>query len=194
MSVALEAHNFYHIYNRANGREKLFGSRDNYMFFLKRYKNLICPITETFAYCLMPNHFHFLVKIKSDEELMEQKGLKNDEVPSKFVSKSFSNLFSSYTQAFNKQQGRMGSLFMKNFKRKLIDSEDYLRKLVHYIHYNPVSHGYCDDLSTWRFSSYNAIVSNKKTLVKREEVLSFFEDLENFKYCHRQIPKLTGIE
>lgn len=192
MSIELEPDKFYHIYNRANGNEKLFVSNENYRFFLRRYKDLISPIADTFAYCLMPNHFHFLVRIKAEKELrtfpkfMTLKNL--------FLSKSFSNLFSSYSQAYNKEQGRQGSLFMKNFKRKPILDEVYLRKVIHYIHFNPVHHHYREDIEVWEFCSYSAIISSKPTILRREEVIDLFDDLENFIYCHKNPPELTGIE
>ena len=103
MSIELEPDSFYHIYNRANGNEKLFASKENYRFFLKRYKDLITPIADSFAYCLLPNHFHFLVRIKT-------------------------------------------------------------------------------------------IITSKPTILKREEVISYFDDLKNFIYCHKHPPELTGIE
>ncbi len=61
----------YHIYNRANGNESLFFREDNYLYFLEKYKEYISPVAETFCYCLMPNHFHFLIRIKSENELRD---------------------------------------------------------------------------------------------------------------------------
>jgi len=65
----LEPEAFYHIYNRANGNENIFFKDENYLFFLKKYKEYISPICNTYCYCLMPNHFHFLIEIKNEEEL-----------------------------------------------------------------------------------------------------------------------------
>ena len=147
---------FYHIYNRANGSEKLFITDENYVFFLRKYKEYISPICHTYCYCLMPNHFHFLIQIKSQQELtlfFNQKtslnyndsnnadGLKafpKFKTLEKLISKQFSNFFSCYTQALNKQQNRKGSLFMKNFKRKKVRDTPYLLQLIKYIHYNPI--------------------------------------------------------
>lgn len=67
----LEPENTYHIYNRANGNEQLFLSDDNYRYFLKKYNEYISPIVDTFCYCLMPNHFHFLVRVKKEAVLNE---------------------------------------------------------------------------------------------------------------------------
>ena len=134
--VKLEPEQYYHIYNRANGNEKLFLNDGNYYFFLKRYQHYILPIADTYAYCLMPNHFHFLVKIKPPLTFQKYKTFE------KFASKQFSNLFSSYTQAYNKQNNRKGSLFIPRFNRNLITSEDYLKNVVIYIHLNPIVHSY----------------------------------------------------
>lgn len=61
---------YYHIYNHANGDENLFREQKNYEYFLEKYKQHINPIAETIAWCLMPNHFHLLVKIKTEEEIV----------------------------------------------------------------------------------------------------------------------------
>ncbi len=185
----------YHIYNRANGSEPLFVSNANYRFFLEKYNYYISPLVNTFCYCLMPNHFHFLVEVKSREELFKAfpKFQTLEKLDPNHLSKQFSNFFSSYTQAFNKLMGRKGSLFMKNFNRKKITDEKYLLKLIHYIHYNPVEAGLAIQPGEWKYSSYTAIVSNKPTLVSRKVVVDLFEDLDNFIYCHKYPPELTGM-
>jgi putative transposase len=113
----------YHIYNRANGREKMFLSDENYRFFLRKYLLHIAPICETYSFCLMPNHFHLVIGIRSGQELarltLPAEALVNggdNSVLQKFLSKTFSNFFSAYTQAFNKQQNRMGSFVYEEFQ------------------------------------------------------------------------------
>ncbi len=200
MQIPLEPNQYYHIYNRANGKENLFSNDANYFFFLSKYSHYLNPIIDTYAYCLMPNHFHLLVKIKSEEELNVfftaklSKGLKPLESSlERLISLQFGHFFNSYTQSYNKQQQRNGSLFFPNFKRKIIDDENYLEKVIHYIHHNPLKHGYCKALENWKFSSYNGILSDNNTLLKREEVISIFDNRQNFIYCHKNPPELTGI-
>ncbi|MDD2816378.1 MAG: transposase [Thiotrichaceae bacterium] len=96
------------------------------------YIRYIYPIAETYAYCLMRNHFHLLVKIAPKPDLL---GLKDLEGLN--YSQAFSNLFNAYTKIINKTYNRHGSLFEKNFKRILIDSDSYLIQVVAYIHRNP---------------------------------------------------------
>lgn len=199
--IPLLAEHYYHIYNHANGFENLFSNHENYLFFLRRYTHFISPIADTFAYCLMPNHIHFLVRIKDEVALHgaylaviqnKEKTTKVKEFTtcyqSTFVSRQFANLFSSYSQAYNKQQGRKGSLFMPNFRRKLVESETYFTKLIHYIHANPVHHGFVKNLHEWNYSSYYAFSSQKQTSLQRNQVLAWFGGIEAFEEFHKSTP------
>jgi REP element-mobilizing transposase RayT len=179
----------YHVYNRANGSERLFHSNENYRFFLQKYQEYIEPIADTFCYCLMPNHFHFLVRIKSEATLQPLTGFEtlSGVAVAGFLSKQFSNLFNSYTQAFNKQHGRKGALFMRPFKRITVNDELYRLKLVHYIHYNPLESNLCSHLAEWPHSSYRTILLGEKTFLESDELIEWFGDKENFIQVHQHI-------
>lgn len=182
---------FYHIYNHAVDKNNIFVSERNYEFFLQRYAEHIEPIANTYAFCLLPNHFHFAVKIKSPDEIKELRTLSKFQTLTKFttgnfLSKQFSNLFSSYTQAFNKQQDRSGTLFQRPFKRKPIDNNEYFKNLIYYIHYNPVHHGFVRDLRDWKWSSFESYFSEKATKLKRDEVISWFKDKNSFYLYHKK--------
>jgi REP element-mobilizing transposase RayT len=199
-TATLQPDSFYHIYNRANGNENIFTTGENYIFFLKQFKQYILPFTHIYCYCLMPNHFHFLIKVKSEKELnnffnteKNNSTFLKPKTLEKLISKQFSNFFSSYTQAFNKQQSRKGSLFMKNFKRKKIENRQYLYKLIHYIHHNPIEAALSKSPDEWKYSSYNAICSEAPTLIDKETVIGWFEDSENFKLIHTKKPKELEI-
>lgn len=188
----MEAEKFYHVYNHANGHENLFREEENYRFFLQQWDKYISPIAETYAYCLMPNHIHFLIKTRSIEEVRMNFGFEDVKPFGKFetfqklVSKQFSNLYSSYAQAFNKMYNRKGSLFTPNFKRKEITSEEYLKTLVCYIHRNPIHHGFCADFKEWEHSSYHAYLSDKSSKIERNYILDLFDGKENFIEAHLQ--------
>ena len=189
---------YYHIYNRANGSEQLFLNDGNYRFFLQKYTEYILPIAHTYCYCLMPNHFHFLIKLKSESELKETlkttkdlQGFKNLEGLldlEKSISNRFSNFFNAYAKAFNKQNNRKGSLFMHPYKRKKIASQNYLHKIVQYIHFNPVEANLCKKIHEWKYSSYKSLISDSTTELKRNEVIEWFNDIENFKFIHSHTP------
>ncbi|MBC8343834.1 MAG: transposase [Bacteroidetes bacterium] len=68
MEQLFEDH-YYHIFNHANGPENLFVEEKNYIFFLDKYKLYITPLVHTIAYCLMPNHFHMLIRVKTLKEI-----------------------------------------------------------------------------------------------------------------------------
>ncbi len=167
----MEPSTYYHVYNHANGDENLYREEDNYHFFLRQWAKCIEPVADTCSYCLMPNHFHFLIRTK---ELQPPFG--KFETFQKFASRQFASLFSSYTQAYNKKYDRRGSLFMSNFKKKEITSDAYLTAVITYIHRNPIHHGFYDDLEGWPYSSYTALLSEKKTKLQRQQVLDWFGD------------------
>jgi REP element-mobilizing transposase RayT len=95
-----------------------------------------------YAFVFMPNHFHILLKSYKRSVLEKKYKIYDEKLISQKLSKQLSNLFNSYAQYFNKRHERMGSLFMRPFKRKEILDEDQLRKIIHYIHNNPVKHGF----------------------------------------------------
>jgi len=129
---------FYHIYNRGNNRENLFVEERNYEFFLRQYQKYITPVADTFAYCLLRNHFHFLIRVKSCEVSVGPPGEPHRTQPN--PSRQFSHLFNSYAKSMNSTYGRTGSLFQERFRRKEITGVDSLSAVVHYIHINPLKH------------------------------------------------------
>ena len=195
----------YHLFNHANGRENLFLEPKNYDFFLGRLSLHVLPVAHIYAYCLMPNHFHLLLKIRDEQELttyflqkevaaesvsdfLQQTAVKqiNGEVLIKKVSKSFSNLFNSYTQAFNKMYDRRGSLFIPNMKREEVTNDGSFCKVVHYIHANPVHHQFVKAIDKWPHSSYRILLSKAVTKLDREYVLNIFGGLDWFIKYHQQ--------
>ena len=194
--IPLENGKYYHIYNRGNNGIDLFYELENYKHFLRLYEKYIDPVAETYAWCLMKNHFHILVYIKETEEIDSTKLQYSSTDKPKIVSasKQFSNLFNAYTLAMNKRYNRTGSLFEKNFRRKVVNSETYFQKLVFYIHNNPVHHKFTEHIIEYPWTSYGTVISNKKTKLQRERVIEYFHDLENVKYYHSSNPNLDEIE
>ena len=196
--ILLEPERTYHIWTHANGSENLFRCDENYRYFMRRYRHYIHPVVETFAYCLMPNHLHLMVKVKGEQELLEFVRFKKDDLTlslqglqtlggiEKIVSRQFSHLFNSYTQAYNKMYSRKGSLFIPNFNRKLINSDEYFVRLIAYIH-NPVHHGFVENPNNWAFSSWHAYLLDKNTQINKEKGLEWFGTKENFKTIHQEL-------
>lgn len=195
----------YHLFNHGNGRENLFAEHKNYDFFLNRLSLHVLPIAFVYAYCLMPNHFHLLLKIKEQKILTEYfrqleesrvrqligsievslPALKLDEFELiRKISRSFSNCFNSYTQAFNKMYKRRGSLFMPNMKTEEIFNNDSFRRVVRYIHTNPVHHGFVKKIDKWPHSSYRLFLNNSSAKLKTDHVFKVFDGLDNFIKYH----------
>ncbi|MES2733701.1 MAG: hypothetical protein V4714_18290 [Bacteroidota bacterium] len=212
-----ETERIYHVYNHGNGDDNLFRTEENYRYFLQKYAEYIHPVAATYAYCLMPNHFHLVIRIRSAEELRAfyrlKKKLPEETVEAKtlggfetlqalesgelglellqrLVSQQFSHFLNGYTQAFNKRHDRSGSLFRQNIKRKLITDDTYYTRLIRYVHYNPVHHGFVRHLDDWPHSSYHAFLSVQPTRLCREEVLEWFGDRNNFLESHCEIPTI----
>jgi len=184
----------YHIYNKAISHEKLFISSNDYFYFLKKLDRYILPVADIIAYCLIPNHFHLLVTIKDEENIQGSLLEKNKENPDQLISKSFSNFFNSYTRSFNIVHHRAGRLFLYPFKRILVEDEDYFVCLINYIHRNPVHHGFTKNYGDWKYSSYNAYLSEQPTRVNRNEGLSLFSSLDAFIRFHQENKSIPGIE
>ncbi|MDQ1858789.1 transposase [Chryseobacterium sp. WLY505] len=191
-TAPIEADCFYHIYNRGINGEAIFKSDRNYLYFLNKVSEFLIPVCDVYAYCLMPNHFHLLIKIKSDLELssfiVDQnfgEALKNGlHSPQNIFSKQFALIFNSYSQAFNKENKRHGALIESPFI-KLITSDKYLINSIIYIHQNPQNHS-IRQFTKYKFSSYQTILSKSKTLLKRDEIIELFDNKENFVLSHQR--------
>jgi putative transposase len=169
----------YHIYNRGINRENIFAEERNYRYFLQLYGRHVAPFADTYAYCLLRNHFHFLVRIRDTAEM-------DDPSDSREPSQRFSNLFNAYAKAFNKARGRTGALYQRPFGRVEVTADAHLAWLVVYIHHNAREHGFVDDFRAWPYSSYQALLSDKPTQLRRDEVLSWFGGPQGFTLAHRQ--------
>ena len=191
---------FYHIYNRGINRENIFFVDRNYPYFLELYAKYIEPIATTFAYCLMRNHFHLLVRIKTEQEqtfevLLSISEQSREAETSKVLdsTQQFSNLFNAYAKAINKAYGRTGSLFEGRFGRIEVTSKAYFANLVAYIHRNPQKHGFVEDFREYPYSSYSAILTTKPTRVKRADVLAWFGGQDAFQVLHQNEPDTESI-
>jgi REP element-mobilizing transposase RayT len=166
---------FYHVYNRTVGNEPLFVSDENFRFFLQQYSKYLQPFVETWAYCLLGNHFHLLIRVREVDQVVEM----NDGTEKPMVGDQFRKFFQSYAMAFNKQQHRHGALMTTPYKRIEVSSDAYLKQLVYYIHSNPQKHGYVHDFRNWKWSSYASLVSSADTRLQRQDVLDLFGGLES---------------
>lgn len=199
--IPLNPDHVYHIYTHANGSENLFREDENYYYFLRKYSEYIYPIAETYAYCLMPNHLHLMLRMRDEKKVLNFLRLKKPTLQgfetlggfSKAISKQFSNLLNGYTQAYNKKYDRRGSLFIPNFKRKPIENDAYFTELIAYIHNNPLHHGFVNNVNDWPHSSWHSYLLDKPTKIARKEGISWFGGKEEFVKVHKELEKKDVI-
>lgn len=172
----------YHIYNHANGTENIFQEEENYLYFLKQYTKYLGAWVDTYAYCLMPNHFHLLVGVRPEVNLsgfQNLTGLEMIKHPANNPTiKAFSDFFNSYTKAFNKRYERKGNLFIRAFNRIPIVSESQWQETFLYIHLNPVKHGFVERTEDWKWSSWHGYQQlDKHSSLERSYYLNFFDGI-----------------
>lgn len=155
-----EPDKFYHLVNHAVGSENLFRCADNYYYFLNRYAYHTQAVFETYAYCLMPNHFHLLIRVKASEELEKEPKFEGN--VHKLVMQKVSNWLNGYARTYNIKYKRKGALFIDYTKRFEIESEAYFTTAVNYIHQNPVNHRFVSRPHDWEYSSYHAFFRLKR--------------------------------
>ena len=161
---------YYHIYNRGNNRQGIFFQPENYLYFLRGVKRYIAPLAKIIVYCLMPTHYHILVRGEQTSEF-----LKNSEVYSAKISNAMMRLSVSYTKAVNKRFERVGSLFQGQFQAKPIQNYPHLMNLCIYIHGNPVKDGLVAAPEDWIYSNYLEWLGQRDgTLVDKEFIQENF--------------------
>ncbi|MFH2103562.1 MAG: transposase [Chloroflexota bacterium] len=166
---------YYHLYNRGNNRQAIAFEAANYLYFLRGVKKYLRPAAEIVAYCLMPTHYHILVRVKTQtSEVQTSEVLKTSEV-SRQVSRAMQKFLISYTKAINKRFERVGALFQGQFQAKPIQNYGHLLNLCVYIHANPVKDGLVDAPEDWIYSNYLEWMGERNgTLVDREFIAEHF--------------------
>ena len=172
----------YHVYNRGNNREKIFYSPSQCRLFLDLYQQYPGTLAETYAYCLISNHFHFLIRVKN-------------EVNGKQFVKEIRRWLIKYAMTVNREVNRRGHLFTRPINRIEITDEFYFKHLIRYIHYNPVKHGIAKRYDNYPYSSFRSYLSkNGNTIISKDIAMSFFnDDLLEFLDFHRISPDETPI-
>ena len=172
---------YFHIYNRGNAKERIFIEDQDFTFFLMRLKQNLFPNQEkgrsrlqflppdsfsVVCYCLMPNHFHFLIR-------------QNTDLP---IGKLLLKLCTSYSMYFNKKYDRVGHIFQDQFKQVLVGDNEYLTWLSAYIHQNPKVAGLTNNIEKYAWSSYlNFIGERNDPLCRKEVILSQFNCVRDYK-------------
>ena len=202
-SVPLVNGEFYHTYNRGNDKRNIFtqawdykrfqktfyyyqflGPKPSFSKFSKSELNLFRPdqnqkIVDIICYCLMSNHFHFLLKQLRDNG----------------ISTFLSQISNSYTKYFNTKYNRVGGLLQGTFKSVLVESDEQLIHTSRYIHLNPVVSGLTKDLNSYQWSSYPEYLGGKGIICSLKGILDFFPSPKKYQeFVDAQIDYGTTLE
>jgi putative transposase len=178
----LQPHQLYHIYNQGNNRGAIFFSRDHYLFFLKKVRKYIAPHCHILAYCLMPNHYHFLIETTDASVEMVEQG----SVTMTRLAHGYGLLQSSYARAINLQRGRSGSIFRQKTRAKCLThpakpdyTGEYPLTCFHYIHQNPWKAGLVKRMEDWKFSSFSDYAGFRIGNLCHQALAQTLIDIEN---------------
>jgi len=175
---------YYHFYNRGAHRVSIFREMENYLYLLRKMQGYVRELSLTpIAYCLLPNHYHFL--IRQDGYL--RAGL----LPQR--------LFNAYSKAYNKRYGHSGTLFEGTYKVKPVIDEGHLLHLCRYIHANPVIHDIVDHVADWPYANYLEWIGKwQGTLIDRDFVAAHFPTADDYRtfvgdyIATRRLPDALG--
>lgn len=164
----------YHIFNRGHNYNQVFLCQDDYLFFIDKLKEYMLATTLVYAYTLLPNHYHFLLRIHESSKLGE-------------FSNQFRKFILSYTNMINFRENRSGSLFLHPFKRIEITSRDYFKRLIFYIHYNTEKHKISKNFHLYPYSSYKDYTSKEASFLEKHETYKIFGSKEDFFHYHKYV-------
>jgi putative transposase len=178
---------YYHIYNRGVNKEDIFKESRNYDYFIQLMQKYIRPVADIYAYCLLLNHFHLLIRTHPESEGAPQDGGHSP-------SLQFSKFFNAYAKSINKAYGRSGSLFQHPYGRVLIQDTNYFYRVLRYIHQNPQKHGLAPDFRKWKYSSYNEYLGDQQDLNHQLVVLDWFGDPKQYIEFHQIVDRYLDAD
>ena len=201
----LEEMNYYHIYNRGAGKASIFFNEHDYYRFVEKYFYYLYVAAETYAWCLLNNHFHLLIRVRSvEEQYFIFKKIKSGFPKNSFygdqynspkpysVSQQLSHLFNSYTKTINRKTNRSGTFIEGSFKRKKIMDENHLLHIICYIHRNPIHHKITSNYSDYPYSSYKHMLSDDHLFIDTKTIIDRFGGINNFISSHKEYKQMLG--
>jgi len=177
-NTILERDKLYHVFNRTVGDELLFRSDENYRFFLRRYQTFLAESVETISYCLLPNHFHFFIRVVDEQR----------------ASLNFKRLFQSYSLAYNRSIKRRGTLLERPFKRKEVLKSEHISRLIRYIHQNPQKHGFVDNFRKWKWTSFHEVYGQNGNRMTSKFAEDWFLSKSEFESFHDFFEAKSNME
>ena len=197
-----EPNEVYHVYNRGNNKQLIFFQDRNYLFLLNKVRTEWKKYCEILNYCLMPNHFHFM--LIPNEDACKAVVMSEKVTNLQYLSKQIGHTLSSYTKAINVQNDTAGNLFQKKTKAKCLkedfiinknsNSIDYITTCFHYIHQNPLKANLVNDLKDWKYSSWPDYTGLRKGSFCNQEKLFQLTGLSKYNCVDQNILNEKVIE
>ena len=171
--MKFEVGHFYHIYNRGKDKKSIFFYERDYLHFLELWQKYLSSYSlSVIAYCLMPNHFHILLRIYAESD----------------VSRFMSIVLNSYAKWLNTKYNRSGPLFSERFKAVHVDDPNFLLHLCRYIHLNPFTAKLVRRIELWRYSNYLEFIDKRNGRLFDKT----FRD-ESVSYTHLTLPTKVSV-
>jgi hypothetical protein len=194
---------YYHIVCKSIDGLLLFHDNIDYQVFIERFKKFTGDLIDVWSYCLVPNHTHQVVKIKSIETIVQFiagmvpenttdamnaffADTANEALFNKMIERQMNSFLASYANFINNKYNRVGGIFQKPFKRIQIEEESHLQRAIIYTNANAQKHNLTDDFKLYPFTSYLQILKNDQYFVDAKSVLTFFNGVEKFKLIHEE--------
>ncbi len=181
-----EKDGIYHVYNLGVAKKNIFLNSDDYNIFLYYLNTYLLPLdkalarypdlplrlqirnlnkeVEILAYCLMPNHFHLLLKTKTRDG----------------ITKLLRQLTSAYTGYFNRKYDNEGPIMQGKYKSVRVTKDEQLIHVARYIHLNPTTAFLVDKPSDYKWSSHNEYLKEEQNLCSKNLVMGFFSSIEAY--------------
>ena len=201
-----ESSYIYHVYNQGNNRQEISFTRDNYLFFLKKINQFVLPYADILAWCLMPNHFHLMIRVNyvslevDKSNSTNQSKSFNELHKPRTLNNSIAIMLRSYTRAINKERNKSGSLFRARTKAECVNCPkgitpsyiikdgitsyvqanhelQYPQVCFDYVHQNPVKAGLVKKATDWEFSSARDYANIRDGKLINKDVAEEFLDI-----------------
>jgi hypothetical protein len=191
---------FYHIVCKSIDGIHLFKEHEDHIVFLKRFQQFTDQLLEVWSYCLLTNHTHHIIKVKSLAAVLEKisnlpdqtvamksflSDQKNESFFDAMIERQMNSFLVSFSNYTNNKYDRKGGLFQKPFRRVQVADDTHLQQAIIYVHANAQKHNIVNDFKLHAYNSYAAIINNNTTFTDAASVLDFFESLEKFVSIHK---------
>ncbi len=157
----------YHVMLRGINQQQIFEDTEDYDKFIQiLHECKAVSEFKLFAYCLMNNHIHLLIKLEKEP-----------------IEQVFKRIGARYVYWFNVKYQRVGHLFQDRFKSEPVEDDAYFLTVLRYIHQNPIKAGFCRNIEDYKYSSYQEYILNS-WLVDTDFVLNMISKTEFERYNH----------